>query len=186
MSAIKHDIFVKKLSIAKKFSEDHDHILETLLKYINNNSSREENPRFLKEFIWMVERHFYLEEKAILHFFQIDADIEKQFLIRLYHEHSSILKILNRIRKNISYDPYLTIEAAMSELKVLVANHKKFEMENFYIQMDKRLAEHQRAYLLKILDHSVHSGFFPLSKLREEALSFFQDFPEIVDELNNS
>ncbi|MCF2141038.1 MAG: hypothetical protein K9W44_13350 [Candidatus Lokiarchaeota archaeon] len=186
MSNHRTNIFVEKSSIAKRFSEDHDHIIETLLKYFNNHTSSEENPRFLKEFIWMVERHFYLEEKAILHFFQVDADVEKEFLIRLYHEHSSILYILNRIRKNLTYDPYLTIETSMSELKVLVSKHKKFEMENFYFQMDKRLTEYQRAFILKKLDSSVHSGFFPLSKLREEALNFFQDYPEIANELKNS
>ncbi len=167
-------------SIAEHFASDHDQIIRILRSYFKTRGNPEENIQIIKNLNWIIDRHFYLEEKVLVQYLELDPYRNFTLLIRFYSEHNEILNLNAKIRKNLEYDPLFTINPAITELQNLVVLHKNFEMENFYYRMDEVLSLDERRVILKSLDISAKSGFYPMVKIRESAKVLFASNPELL------
>ena len=168
------------VSIAEHFKSDHDQISRILQDYFKTRGDPTENLQIIKNLNWTIDRHFYLEEKVLVQYLKLDPARDYALLIRFYSEHNEILNLNAKIRKNLEYDPLDTISPAITQLQNLVTLHKNFEMKNFYYRMDEVLSEDESLTILKSLDQSIRSGFFPMVKIRESAKELFASTPELL------
>ncbi|MHA1674797.1 MAG: hemerythrin domain-containing protein [Promethearchaeota archaeon] len=168
------------VSIAEHFASDHDQIIRILRDYFKTRGDPKENYSIIKNLIWTIDRHFFLEEKVLVQYLKLDPSRDFALLIRFYSEHNEILNLNAKIRKNLEFDPFNTISPAITQLQNLVVLHKNFEMENFYYRMDEVLSEDERRVILKSLDISAKSGFYPMEKIRIAAKALFASTPELL------
>lgn len=93
------------------------------------------------ELKWQIEKHFIVEEKAILTFFSVETKEEEELLGRIQEEHEQILQMLD----NLEID-----ENLFSEFKSTLIKHRDFEDEVFYPLLDTKLNDIQKQ---EVLDH---------------------------------
>ena len=160
-------------SVAQVFQMDHDNLIWIINQYFKGKQSHQDNQQTLSRFIWAVDRHLYLEEKALVFYLDLKPAENEAMLLQFYREHNEILQQVDKIRKNLEYDPTGIIPIVMNQLKDLIATHKAFEMREFYSKIDQNLGVQDRAKIIKSLNQSIASGFFPLSKVRDSAKKLF-------------
>ena len=76
------------MSIAEHFASDHDQIIRILRSYFKTRGNPEENIQIIKNLNWIIDRHFYLEEKVLLQYLKLDPSRDLALLIRFYSEHN--------------------------------------------------------------------------------------------------
>ena len=126
------------------------------IKEIFNKFEKEENSEKREElynnFKWAIEKHIFVEEKAIFTFSQNISGRIVSDVFRLMDEHGEILNLI----KEIEYESDKDIEPVFSELKEILKNHEKFEEETFYPGLDKMLNNQQKAELIERIKEVVH------------------------------
>jgi len=96
---------------------------------------------------WVLEKHFYLEEKAIFDLYTPKTDKDLLEVAELVKQHEELRILFNNIGQAIEQG----IKPDLRTLQELERNHAKFEDEVFYPKLDKELDEEQKA---KIIDKS--------------------------------
>lgn len=134
-----------KLTVIKIMDKDHIKIKEILIDF-----EREENKNFEKSkhifsrFKWMLEKHFFTEEKAIFNFYIVKSQEENENLMKILKEHKEILDLIERSEELLFDQKKLEIE----ELKHAILAHTKFEDEVFYPKLDELLEEEQKQEII--------------------------------------
>jgi hypothetical protein len=148
--------------ISQIFLEDHKKILETITHFKQLVEKRDETalPDFQKKLRWECERHFYIEEKALYIYREVDEEFDDIFQERLIREHDQLLNLLSKIE----------LKPTLTKIKTLIKIinlHVAFESQFFYTQLEQNLSEQHRKSILKHITQATTLGFFPLTRLRE-------------------
>ena len=146
---------MKENDILPRMIKDHCKI-EKLLDNFENNINKENMIKFFHKFEWELEKHIFLEEKAIfLEYNPRDVTEGYKMLPELTKQHNYILNMLNNWRRDISNNK--NIEGFYNFKKILI-NHKKFEEENVYPKLDETLNDNQKKRIIYKIDEFVKSG----------------------------
>ncbi len=96
-------------------------------------------------FEWSLEKHVFTEEKAIFTFYN-PKNITKGYAMvpELIKEHNEILNEMRIIRKNLQHKKHIHFE----KFKQLLMQHKTFEEEKLYPQLDRELDESQKKVII--------------------------------------
>lgn len=107
------------------------------------------------EFKWEIEKHLFIEEKAIFRF--LSPIKEKNYydvIPNLINEHNSLLEMLNEIENGLTSKDINDISKSISDFKELLGKHKEFEEEKFYPDLDRDLNESQKENIAKKIKSS--------------------------------
>lgn len=131
-------------SISFLMFKDHKKI-DTLLQELENHIKQRTASMFFNKFKWNIERHFFIEEKAI---FDLSSKIkgeETEELFNLLSEHVKILALINKIDEELKENP----EPDISDVKVMLLSHANFENEVFYPKLDDDLTPEQKSIIIE-------------------------------------
>ncbi len=91
-------------------------------------------------FKWELEKHLFMEEKAIFIYWDPDDPKDKAVVPDLIDEHSKILKLMKELERETKRDQNIDI----GELKALLLKHRDFEDAEFYPRLDRELDQGQK------------------------------------------
>jgi len=143
---------MKEYDILPRMIRDHCKI-ERLLDSFEKNIDNENMIKSFHKFEWELEKHIFLEEKAIfMEYTPGDVDEGYKMLPELTKQHNYILNLLNNWGRDIVINK--RIEGFFDFKKILI-RHKKFEEENVYPKLDETLSEDQKKRIADKLDEFV-------------------------------
>jgi hypothetical protein len=93
---------------------------------------------------WNLEKHFFLEERAVFLAYISKTENEKSEVDRLIKEHVSILELVRDMEKDFSYNRKINF----SELRDKLVLHSGFEDKVFYPKLETELNEEQKQDLI--------------------------------------
>ena len=133
---------MQKNSILELMIKDHKKIVEILDEVEKNGY-----PNFdaFCRFKWHLEKHIFIEEKAIFIYNHKGSDNEINKFEKLSKEHTVILDLLDKILK----DSFPKGNINYHKLKHLLTNHKKFEENDIYPQLDKDISNFEKSKIIK-------------------------------------
>jgi hypothetical protein len=118
-------------SITNIMLKEHERIKKNLDEFEQElNKDLKKSIKIFEIFKWTLEKHFFIEEKAIFTF--IDTN-EFPDILTLGEQHEEILSII----KNIDEDLEEGIKPKINDLKVVLLKHAEFEDEVFYPELDE-------------------------------------------------
>ena len=124
----------------------HHYQLEGLLnKFIKKQHEVEVFPKDFNKFKWELEKHFFIEEKAIFTLIYSDDIDVHEMKDDLLHDHRSILKELDKIENSLKNN--LNID--FSKFQKSLVKHRNFEDEVFYPKLEEELDDERKK---KIID----------------------------------
>lgn len=131
---------VNILSLMKQDHLDIESLIDTL------NESLEDSYDLMKKhferFEWKLEKHLFVEEKAIFIFYEPD-DIQQgfQMLPTLMKQHNYIINELNRMRKEVVKGKS---PLGLDELKLFIMKHRNYEERDVYPKLQETLTSEQK------------------------------------------
>jgi hypothetical protein len=137
---------MEKNSIFELMIKDHKKIIKLLDEvekdgYLNFDA--------FCRFKWHLEKHIFIEEKAIFIYHHRANDDEINIYEKLSNEHTIILNLLDKILK----DSFPKGNINYHKLKHLLFSHKKFEEKNIYPKFDKEISDFEKSKILnKIME----------------------------------
>lgn len=133
---------MQKNSILELMIKDHKKIVEIL-----DEVEKDGYPNFdaFCRFKWHLEKHIFIEEKAIFIYNHKGSDNEINKFEKLSKEHTVILDLLDKILK----DSFPKGNINYHKLKHLLSNHKKFEENDIYPQLDKDISNFEKSKIIK-------------------------------------
>ena len=138
---------MKSTAILDLMVRDHNRLIE-YLKDVEKNLGRDFG--FLSNsfnvFQWNLEKHFFVEERAIFTFYNPDSvDEGYEVFLDLSKQHTEILKKIESLRKKLQRrDPF-----DLNEIKNLLIKHKTFEEENVYPVLDQEINEGEKRFIIE-------------------------------------
>lgn len=100
--------------------------------------------RLFNEFKWNLEKHFFVEEKAIFEMCNSDCGEKIPDIFDLMKEHGEIIFLINEIDDEFEGD----LKKRLLEIKKMLVKHSNFEDDNFYPLLDERLSEERKLEIL--------------------------------------
>lgn len=127
-------------SINELMLKEHGRLLSLLINF-SNEEDKEKARELFENFKWTLEKHFFVEEKAIFDLYQKIKGKEVEDTFELMKEHGEMVNLL----KDFEYENV----GKFDELKSLLQKHQKFEDENFYPHLDKELDDYKKKELIE-------------------------------------
>ena len=120
--------------------------------------------RFLKKIQWLLERHFYLEEKLICSNVKIQETLGREKITQMQKEHDMINNLLQDIMR-LSLEEK---EAKLHQFSRMVMKHYKFEIKEIYHGISNLMGHDEYELIQKKLKKEISLGFYPLKIVRGE------------------
>ncbi len=133
-------------SIQKLMLGEHNALGVLLDKFEKNlEKDIEEAKKAFNRLKWILERHFFIEEKAIFIFLHNEKGDEVANIFQLMQEHGTLLEFMNEIDERLEDNGIPDI----SKFKGLLLAHRTFENDVFYPRLDEELGIEQKAEILE-------------------------------------
>jgi hemerythrin superfamily protein len=130
--ALMHKLFIE---IEKHIDRD----INSLLKSID-------------EFSWKVEKHYFVEEKAIFTKYESEDKNEGYSMIPMViKQHDEILKKLQLFKKSIIHKKDFDFQG----FKEMLKNHKDFEEGNLYPKLEQELPESEKNEIIQRINEII-------------------------------
>lgn len=97
------------------------------------------------EFVWALQKHFFLEEKAIFVIGEKLVGEEVANVFELMKEHGEIMDLV----KNVELGLDTEVKVDVSSLRTLILKHAAFEDKYFYPSLDETLDEESRRQIIE-------------------------------------
>lgn len=142
------------ISILKLMIKDHS----KLVNLINNLQEKsKEDFETMKDaftkFEWELEKHIFIEEKAIFTDYNPDDITEGyKMLPELTKQHNYIINTLNNWRNDVQKERIIT---DVNSFKEFLINHRSFEEEKVYPRLDKSLLEEHKKHIIKKINEII-------------------------------
>lgn len=137
-----------KESILSLMKQDHHEIeglIDATLDHIDESS--EKMRQHFEHFEWKLEKHLFVEEKAIFTFYEPE-DVHQgfQMLPTLIQQHNYILNELKTMRKMVNQgNPPSNLE----ELKKFLMKHRNYEERDVYPKLEEALTVEQKKKIIE-------------------------------------
>ena len=131
--------------ISKIMLKEHGRINGFLEEFSKcQNDDLEKFKEIFSRFKWNLEKHFFLEEKAIFNIFEITDGTEVSDIFDLMQEHGEILEETKKVGKVLSKNSCPN----MNELIEKLNKHAEFEDNFFYPKLDNILSHQQKEEII--------------------------------------
>jgi hemerythrin superfamily protein len=137
---------MKTTAILELMVRDHNRLFE-YLKDVENNLGGEFGhlSNSFNTFQWNLEKHFFVEERAIFISYNPDEPDKKyDFFSDLMDQHAEILGMIEELRKKLQKREPLDL----NELKKLLVKHKTFEEKSIYPVIDQEIGEGEKRFII--------------------------------------
>lgn len=140
------------MSIAETMVKHHVKI-DKLLHEFKNGIKQKDVPMIgaFNKFKWELEKHFFLEEKAIFQLHYSENEESNEIKNKLKKEHDSLRGKLDEIEEDLKNQDKIDI----FEFRRLLLEHKDFENRIFYPRLDKELDEDRKKLILDRLNNPI-------------------------------
>lgn len=138
--------------ISEAMLGEHERLHQILKRLDNLQDYGAEWKKLFNEFRWNLEKHFFVEEKAIFDVCNSDCGEKVSEIFDLMKEHGDIIFLMNEISDESENNP----KPNLSEIKKILAKHSEFEDENFYPLLDEKLSEEKKYEILSRIKEIVH------------------------------
>jgi iron-sulfur cluster repair protein YtfE (RIC family) len=118
----------------------HYHLEGILNRFVKSRNEVEVYPKVFNKFKWELEKHFFIEEKAIFTLIYSADQETNDMKDELLKEHRTILKNLKEIEGCLQDN----IDTDLTGLKTLLIEHRDFEDESFYPKLEEELDEERK------------------------------------------
>lgn len=140
---------MKSTEITDQMVKDHGKIIKLLNdfeKVIDQKQDLVSTMRVFDKFDWELEKHFFIEEKAIFTSYEPEnVTTGYAMLPELIKEHNEILNNLRVMRRNIKKQRPFDFHS----FKVTLMKHKKFEEKEVYPKLDQDLDESEKKVIIQ-------------------------------------
>jgi hypothetical protein len=138
------------MTIGQSISEimmKHHYMIDKILKSFTSELKDDKavNANIFNRFRWELEKHFFLEEKAIFQMKYSFCKDTQQMCARLKLEHDQMIEQLDEIDTVIKLNKSLDF----SQLKEMIIEHKKFENQEFYPRLDRELSDDRKELIIE-------------------------------------
>jgi hypothetical protein len=127
--------------------KDHNRLMK-YLKDVKNNlkSDFEVLLKKFNTFEWNLEKHFFVEERAIFTAYNPEyiEDGHKLFT-NLSKQHTNILEKVESLRKRLQMGKSIDV----SDLETMLLKHKKYEEKNIYPVLDVEISEGEKRFMIE-------------------------------------
>ena len=133
----------EKHSILSLMVNDHNEI-ESLIKNFDESIDKDydDMKNAFEKFEWKLEKHLFIEEKAIFTFYEPSDVIQGfQMLPTIMKQHNYILNELQQMRKAINNGKK---PMGVDELKIFLMKHRNYEEKDLYPQLEEVLNSEQK------------------------------------------
>ena len=144
----------KSLSILELMIKDHKKI-ENLINKLDDETKNdfESMKQAFVNFEWDLEKHIFIEEKAIFTSYTPDDVVEGyKMLPELTKQHNYIVNRLNNWREDIRKRRMLT---DIYSFKDFLTRHRNFEEEKVYPNLDQSLSEKDKKHIINRINEIV-------------------------------
>lgn len=100
--------------------------------------------RFLDKFKWFLEKHFFIEEKAIFMLYNQIFGEEVSEIFELMQEHGDIIQIIKSLEEGEEFKN-------LDSLKEILEKHSEFEEKKFYPRLENELNSEQKELIISKL-----------------------------------
>lgn len=122
-------------------NDEHKRIANTLKEFEEIlEKDLEKSKEIFSKFKWELEKHFFVEEKAIFIITDKIAGKEVSDIFDLMNEHGEIIQITKELEEDLEEN----IKPNTEKLKNLLMKHCKTEDEVFYPKLDQVLSSEQK------------------------------------------
>jgi hemerythrin-like domain-containing protein len=136
------------LNEEKKISQimkRHHYLIEgELNRFIKYQNKPNVFPTLFNKFKWEIEKHFFLEEKAIFTFIESENQDIYEISKGLIDAHRELLKNLKEIEDRMKNKK----ESDLLKFKELLINHRDFEEKSFYPKLDEELDDCKKSQII--------------------------------------
>ncbi|MBU2523225.1 MAG: hemerythrin domain-containing protein [Nanoarchaeota archaeon] len=122
-----------------------------------NISSYEDKMRALEcfnRFKLNIEKHFMIEERAIVQLLNNISGIEVNDTFRLMEEQGGIISMIKKVEDDIAQGDYSKIQ----DLMTMLEDHSEFENQTFYPNLDKKLSDDRKKEIIEKVSAMIRSG----------------------------
>ena len=149
------------LKHSKIMLREHERINEFLEEFSEcRNNDLNKFMEIFSRFKWNLEKHFFLEEKAIFNVLEITDGTEVSDIFDLMQEHGDILKETKKVGKTLSQNSC----PDMTELIEKLQKHAEFEDHFFYPKLDNVLSHQQKEEIIKRAEEIIRGDVTSFSK----------------------
>jgi hemerythrin-like domain-containing protein len=105
-------------------------------------------------FKWHIEKHLFVEERAIFSSLKVDKDIgeELNLFFELSKQHTEIINEIKKLYKNLKND----IDIDTIKLRDLLNQHLNFEEKVAYPKLDEIITETEKNLLLNQIQDIIY------------------------------
>ena len=133
-------------SIKQLMDDEHQRINKILNKFEEelNYSSFENLAKIFNQFKWNLDKHFFVEEKAIFDIFEKIENDEVTEIFDLMQEHGEIIELIKNIEERLNKK----VKPDVSGLKKRLIDHLDLEDKMFYPKLDEELEPYKKQELI--------------------------------------
>jgi hemerythrin-like domain-containing protein len=135
-------------SISKLIMKEHKKINEILSSIEKNLDDFEKTKINFSKFKWNIEKHFFIEEKAILSLLRTTSGAQTNNTFNLLNDHSKIMSLIKKTEAGLNKK----IKPDIVLIKEEIFFHEKFEEELFYPRLDEELSINQKKEIIDRLN----------------------------------
>lgn len=121
-------------------------LIEVLLLVFKNDLTKEPGSaeNSLNKFSWELEKHFFVEERAIFKFCGSPDSEICQIVQELIQEHSIMLEMLNEIKNDLVIGKNIEI----SSFLILLEKHRNTEEKKLYPKIDQEFSQENKDIII--------------------------------------
>ena len=116
-----------------------------MLNELDEHKDKKDIMHFFDIFKWNLEKHFFVEEKAIVALYKDITGEEINDFFDVMKEHQEIMKLVRQVSNNIKS----SLKIDVDELKQSLDVHARFENEVFYPKLDEKLNQLQKNFIIE-------------------------------------
>jgi hemerythrin-like domain-containing protein len=133
-------------NVSRIMSQEHEKLDDLFIDFESMLGKNSDDAKELfNKFRWILEKHFFVEEKAIFNIAENILGDEVSDIFNLMDEHGTMAEFLNDIEDDL--DEHISPDT--SQLKNLLKNHREFEDSVFYPKLDEELSENQKRLIIE-------------------------------------
>ncbi len=144
---------MKSTEILDVMVKDHNRLME-YLSDVESNQRRDSDllRRSFNTFQWNLEKHFFVEERAIFTSYNPNKIIEGyEVFLDLSKQHTKILEKVESLRSKLQdKNPF-----DVTDLKQMLVKHKTFEEKKVYPVLDQEIDEGEKRFIIERINEMV-------------------------------
>ena len=137
---------MKSTAILDLMIRDHQQILANLADVEHNiNKDFNQMKNYFHRFQWNLEKHFFVEERAIfLSYFPDESSENYHYFSELMDQHEKIFDSIKSMRNKLE----ILERNELMNFKKMLIKHKIFEEKQIYPVIDEEIDESEKQYII--------------------------------------